>query len=308
MVVYLDAVWLLNLLIDACLLKLTAVMLKRKMATIRLILGTLTASSIVLIFFTPVSPLIDHPLGKLLFSSLIILITFGFGRFTVFFQNLAAFYFVAFAIGGGLFAIHFFFISDTFYAGGSVFTTPNFGDPISWIAVAVGFPALFLFSRKRIEQTAVHKWRSASGAAVTIRVAHQVIHADGLIDSGNGLYDPLTRLPVMFLTRAACGSAVPEPLLAAARGAEPFSLIDGLAAEWTARLSWVPFSSVDGSARYLIAFRPDQVLVRHEGKCFDCGSKVLVALTEHRLSPLGEFGSLLHPDMLLKGKIVESAS
>lgn len=307
MVLYLDAVWLLNLLIDACLLKLTALMLKRRTYRLRLFLGALTASSVVLILFTPLAFLVTHPLGKFLFSVLIIWITFGFGRPSVFFQNLAAFYFSAFAIGGGIFALHYFFQNGTSYADSRFLTTMNFGDPVSWIFVVFGFPALWLFSKKRLDQTAVRKWQHATGAEITIQIFNQVIQSRGLIDSGNKLYDPLTRLPVMFLSRAACEGQIPASLFQMEGPDAAFQVYEDLPNGWDSRITWIPYRSVDGVPHYIIAFRPDRVLITHEGRQIEC-KRVLVALTMQTLSTSGEFSSILHPDMLLNGKVIEPAS
>lgn len=307
MVVYLDAVWLLNLLIDACLLQLTALMLKRRTNRIRFWLGAFTASSIVLILFTPLAFLVAHPLGKLVFSALIIFVTFGFCRLSVFAQNLAAFYFTAFAIGGGLFALHYFFQSDSLYANSRFLTTLNYGDPISWVTVAAGFPLLWLFSKRRMDQTVVRKWQSSAGAEIIIQIHNLTIKAKGMIDSGNKLYEPLTRFPVMFLSREACQDALPAELFQAGDGPDSILMHEDLPAEWKNRFALIPYSAVDGSRQFTAAIRPDQVLIMHEGKLIEC-RRVYVALTEHTLSSSGDFNSILHPDMLLHGKVIEPAS
>ncbi|GGL44716.1 sigma-E processing peptidase SpoIIGA [Sporolactobacillus putidus] len=307
MVLYLDAVWLLNLLIDASLLQLTALMLKRRTNRIRFWLGAFTASSIVLILFTPLAFLVDHPLGKFLFSLFIIFVTFGFRRLSVFVQNLAAFYFLAFGIGGGLFALHYFFQSDSFYANSRFLTTLNYGDPISWIVIVTGFPFLWFFSKKRIDQTVVRKWQSSTGAELIIQMHNLTIKAKAIIDSGNKLYEPLTRFPVMFLSRDACKDALPSALFQTASDPESMLIREDLPDDLKNRLALIPFMAVDGSRQFTAAIRPDQVLIMHEGKLIEC-RKVYVALTEHTLSSSGDFDSILHPDMLLHGKVIEPAS
>jgi sigma-E processing peptidase SpoIIGA len=307
LVLYLDAVWMLNLLIDACLLKLTALMLKRNVGHLRFWSGALLASTVVLILFTPLAFLVAHPAGKLLFSALIILTTFGFGRFSSFFQNLAAFYFTAFAIGGGIFGLHYFFQNTSSYADGSLLSTMNYGDPVSWIFVIIGFPALWLFSKKRFDQTATRKWERSTVARITIRIVDQNIFTDALIDSGNKLYDPLTRVPVMFLSQTACDGVIPDWLFQPFLSENFQDLQEQIPDEWQGRISWIPYRSVDGVPRSLLAFRPDEVLVTYEDHTLRC-KKVLVALTDQVLSPSGDFHSILHPDMLLHGKIIEKAS
>ncbi|MDN3954078.1 sigma-E processing peptidase SpoIIGA [Sporolactobacillus laevolacticus] len=307
MVVYLDAVWVLNLLIDACLLKLTALMLKRQTSWIHLWSGALIASAVVLILFTPAAFLVDHPIGKLIYSVIIIFVTFGFHRITVFLQNLAAFYFTAFAIGGGLFAVHYFFQDGSFYASNRFLNTMNYGDPISWMTVIIGFPILWFFSKKRLNQTVTRKWQSSTIADVIVRFSDITIEAKAMIDSGNKLTDPLTQAPVMFLSKEVCQGNVPEVFFQAEKAPAGSLDLEDLTGDWKSRVAWVPYRAVDGTSRMTLAVRPDQVLILYEGKRIEC-TKSLVAFVDHSLSSSGDFSSILHPDMLLHGKMIETAS
>ncbi|SFG39596.1 stage II sporulation protein GA (sporulation sigma-E factor processing peptidase) [Sporolactobacillus nakayamae] len=307
MVVYLDAVWALNLFIDACLLKLTALMLKRQTSRLRFWSGAFIASAIVLILFTPAAFVVDGPFGKLLYSAMIIFVAFGFHRISVFLQNLAAFYFTSFAIGGGLFAVHYFFQDGSFYANSRFLNTMNYGDPISWITVIVGFPALWYFSKKRLDQTVVRKWNSTTLADVTVRFLDVCIETKAMIDSGNKLVDPLTRAPVMFLEKSVCAGRVPEELFQKDNASSPSLNLEGIPDDWRNRIAWVPYRAVDGTGQLTLAARPDQVLILLDGKQIEC-TKSLVAFVDHSLSSSGDFNSILNPDMLLHGKIIETAS
>ncbi|MFT8871437.1 MAG: sigma-E processing peptidase SpoIIGA [Sporolactobacillus sp.] len=298
MVVYLDAIWLLNLLIDACLLRLTALMLKRRLRRLRLWFGALFASLTVILMFTPLAFLIEQPAGKFIFSVLIIFMAFGYRQFNIFVQNLAAFYFSAFALGGGLFAVHYFFQGAPFYAHNHFLMTMNYGDPISWLTVAVGFPLLFYFSKRHLATLAIRKWQSAQGAAVQIVIGSCRLEARALIDSGNRLRDPLTRAPVIFVSRSACGTSVPEAFFSAtADGA------DAVPEVWQSRLNLVAYRTVDGVSRFILAVRPDTVCIQHEGVDYRC-RKALVAFTNHELSAAGDYNCLLHPDLLQQAEAV----
>lgn len=307
MAVYLDVIWLLNFLIDFMLLKLTAIMMKRRVRSWRLWSGALFASSIILLLFTPLSPIFYHPIGKIFFSMVIILIAFGFGRWSVFIQNVLAFYFSAFAIGGGLFAVHYFFQSNSSYAGSGLLNTLSFGDPISWGMVLIGFPILWYFSKKRLDHVVVRKWQGTTQAQVTIEFFDRTIRSTGMIDSGNKLYEPLTRIPVMFLSREACADALPSALFHHEGGFQSLLEDETLPDEWKSRVAMIPYRGVDGSRQWITAVRPDRVVIQHEGRKIE-SPKIFVALTGHRLSGADDFDSILHPDMLIHGKMIIPAS
>src|SRR5690625_2735362 len=113
MTLYIDVIWFLNLCIDYLLIALTALVLKRKFLHGRMIGAALFASCIVLLLFTPLSSLFYTHWMKFLYSTFIVLIAFGFKRWTYFLQGLLMFYFVTFMIGGGLFALHYFWQTES---------------------------------------------------------------------------------------------------------------------------------------------------------------------------------------------------
>jgi stage II sporulation protein GA (sporulation sigma-E factor processing peptidase) len=305
MTVYLDVVWILNIIIDYMLLKLTAIVLKRSVKKWRMFLGTIIASFIVLLLFTPLSPIFYHPIGKFCYSALIVWTVFGYRRFSLFIQCLFMFYFVAFVIGGALFAIHFYIQSSEVYDHFHSFSTLGYGDPITWALVLFGFPLVWFFSKKRFDQIVVRKLKTDGLMAVEIKVFDIVIEAVGLIDTGNQLSDPTRQIPVIFVHGALAHDSIPKALLeedavtALSKGAMPD--------QWLNRVTIVPYRGVNGKSQFILAFRPDMVVIDHPEGRLQC-QKVLIALTNHRLSEEDDFNCILHPDVVQLGSFASPAS
>jgi len=298
LIVYLDVVWLLNVFIDFLLLKLTAIVLKRNVRPWRLAAGTLFSSLIVLFLFTPLSPVFYHPVGKLVYSAIIVWIVFGYRRFSFFIKNFFMFYFTAFMLGGSLFAIHYFIQSSASYEAFLSFSTLRFGDPISWALVVIGFPVLWWFSRKRMEDVALRKWKTDGIFPVSIRFNDQTIEAKGLIDTGNGVNDPARQLPVVFVENKAALGVIPEPLIT---GDVISAVTTGQIPEaWVKRVSILPYRGVSGHSELTVAFRPDEVVIEHPEGRLSC-QKVLVAFTNQKLSEEDDFNCILHPDLIQQG-------
>ncbi len=77
--------------------------------------------------------------------------------------------------------------------GVMVTSQTGFGDPISWMFVVIGFPAIWIFSKKRIEDIETKSIQYDELVMVQAEFSGQTIRAKGLVDSGNQLYDPLTK-------------------------------------------------------------------------------------------------------------------
>lgn len=308
MTLYLDAIWLLNFCIDILLLKLTAFILKRETNKWRLVAGSFLGSVFIIILFTPLSGIMYHPLGKFLYSVVIVLTVFGYKRFYHFVQVLFMFYFVTFMIGGGMFALHYFMKTDQGLLNGMVLNVTPFGDPVSWGFVLIGFPLLWFFSKHRISHVKAKKIRYDQIVAVEIKVERISLQAKGLIDSGNQLHDPITKTPVMIIEMNAFAEELPQTLFERASEPDVFSDDNApLSDEWESRIRLVPYRGVGKQNDFLLAFKPDEVQIRQENQTYTC-KKVLIGLNTSSLSGESEFNCIVHPKLLAGQSTTQSAS
>ncbi|MDR4996747.1 sigma-E processing peptidase SpoIIGA [Bacillus altitudinis] len=309
MVIYLDVIWLLNFCFDLLLLLLTAFILKRQVKKRRYMLGALIGSSIVLLLFTPFTMVVSHPLGKLLFSVFIVLATFGFQRFRSFFQNLFAFYFVTFLMGGGMIGVHSFLQTNTVIQDGLLISQNyGFGDPISWLFILTGFPAIWLFSKKRLGEVGTKKRQYDEQVLVELHIHGETIRLKGLVDSGNQLYDPMTKTPVMIVQvdhlTAICG----EPFIELMKQFHPVEVMQKIDDQFPLldRLRLVPYRAVGHDHGFLLCLKPDTVFIYSKTHMIQ-PARCFVGLSLSGLSADQKFQSIIHPDML-DGKIIQVVS
>ncbi len=300
MVIYLDVIWLLNFCFDLLLLLLTAFILKRQVKKRRYMLGALIGSSIVLLLFTPFAMVVSHPLGKLLFSIFIVLATFGFQRFRSFFQNLFAFYFVTFLMGGGMIGVHSFLQTNTVIQDGLLISqNDGFGDPISWLFVLTGFPAIWLFSKKRLGEVGTKKRQVDEQVLVEIHIHGETIRLKGLVDSGNQLYDPMTKTPVMIVQADQLTAICGEPFIELMKQSHPVEVMQKIDDQFPLldRLRLVPYRAVGHDHGFLLCLKPDTVFIYSKTHMIQ-PAKCFVGLSLSGLSADQEFQSIIHPDML----------
>ncbi|MBU9720433.1 MULTISPECIES: sigma-E processing peptidase SpoIIGA [Bacillaceae] len=296
MQIYLDIIWLLNFLVDVLLISLTAIVLKRRVSRLRLLLGGFIASLYVLFLFTPIEPYAMHPVIKTMYSIIIILASFGFKRFKLFFQAWLTFYFVNFAVGGGLLGLHFFLKTDTSFIQGTFAThTSGFGSPISWLFVVIGFPIIYYYSRQRFESIETEKIRYDQIYPVRIKVAGIELFLKGFVDSGNRLEDPLTRRSVMIIDMTDVGNQFPDSIVNLTKKSlvADEQIPDG----FEGKMTMVPFRTVGEKQRYLWAIKPDEVVV-YENELPHICSHVLVGLSYTALSDRNDYNCLLNPKMM----------
>ncbi|MED4401659.1 sigma-E processing peptidase SpoIIGA [Metabacillus fastidiosus] len=301
MSIYLDVIWFLNFSFDLFLLLLTAIILKRKIKKLRLLLGALIGSGIVILMFTPFSFIAVHPLGKLAISVLMVLISFGFQRFRSFFQSLLTFYFVTFMIGGGMLGTHYFMQVEMGVLDGVMMTSSTgFGDPISWLFVLIGFPLAWYFSRNRLESLETKKIKFDQLVQVLIKVDSNELLLRGLIDSGNQLYDPISRSPVMIIDASKAKSFLPEKLFEQALKDDVMASVSQDSEEgheWEHRVRLIPYRVVGHENQFLLGFKPDEISIQTKEGTIHV-KKAVIGLNRTTLSSDDEYDCIIHPKMM----------
>ncbi|MBD8068381.1 sigma-E processing peptidase SpoIIGA [Bacillus sp. PS06] len=304
MYIYLDIIWLLNFLFDFMLLLLTAIILKRKIVKWRIFLAALLGSTIVLLMFMPIQSLASHPIVKILFSCLIILTAFGYKKFRYFFQGLLTFYFTTFMIGGGMIGVHYFFEYEVSITNNVMATsTTGFGDPISWLFVFIGFPLAWYFSKQQIDHIETKKIHYDQIVTVEVSIDHISFSLKGLIDSGNQLYDPISKSPVMILDTKKIEHILPKSILEQSKNLD--SLGTNTTEEshpWESRIRLVPYRAVGQDHQFLLALKPDEITLYYNNEKIRV-KKALVALNHTTLSSVDEYQCIVHPKMLITSSV-----
>jgi stage II sporulation protein GA (sporulation sigma-E factor processing peptidase) len=302
MYLYLDLIWLLNFLIDYLLLWMTGLFRKVEVKKWRLCLASAIGSCYVLFLFLP--PLLPfYTFGfKLVLSLIIVTIAFGFGNIQKFALSFLTFYFVSFITGGGMLGVHFFLQTNHQLLQGMVATqSTGYGDRISWGFIAIGFPIMYWFSKSRWKQIEATKVKSDVLTRVFISINEQVIECTGLIDTGNQLYEPFTKIPVMMVEASCFHNILPQTLLEQIKQKKDISSLqlddDELPARWMNRIRIVPYRGIQQGMEFMIAIKPDQVEIAYEGRRYT-SNRVLIGMNAQPLSNDGVFQSIVHPALI----------
>ncbi|WP_188654820.1 sigma-E processing peptidase SpoIIGA [Pontibacillus salipaludis] len=304
--IYLDAVWLLNFFLDWMILLLTHSLSKSRSPRYRLALGAVVASLLVpLNLFYP-SSLWATPAGKGLFSLLIIFTSFGYRNIRLFARRLFLFYFVTFSIGGGLFGLYYFLNEQIFVSSGVIVTyQTGFGDGISWLFVLIGFPIVWIFSKRRMDQLVVQKIKYDEILPVSISVNNHVQQLMSFVDSGNQLVDPITKQPVIICDEAVMKGWFKEEEWENIHQVQQTLNFELIPEGWTDKFRIVPYQGVGGTSQFMLVLKPDWIRLTIKDNPITV-DRVLIGIQFGQLSPDESYQCLLHPH-LLKSIAVDSA-
>lgn len=287
---YIDVIWLLNLCFDTLLLIWTAAILKRKFRYWRAFAGGLFGSATVWLYITPYSFLIDIIPIKIGISIVMILIFQGIRHYKSVITNLITFYLVTFLAGGLLYGLHNLISVNTSTVFESTTSNLNlYGDPVSWSFVLLSFPLTFILLKYFSGNIRVIKFNKNHHAKASCQINDIHFELAGLVDTGNQLRDPISRLPVVIVSFEKMGQVLPEQIKDLVDREDVFNL--NLDEKWQQKLRVVPYKVVGRSQNILIAFKPDRFVIQDQEK--DC----LISFTREKLFGHEDLNAILHPDL-----------
>jgi stage II sporulation protein GA (sporulation sigma-E factor processing peptidase) len=120
------------------------------------------------------------------------------------------------------------------------------------------------------------------------------------VDTGNHLYDPLTRTPVMVVEASDWTEVLPESWLKKIRTSEVDRIVAAIGDEefkWQDRLRLVPYRGLNRGTQFLLALKPDRVAVRYNNQELET-ARVLVGLDGGKLSADGAYRAIIHPQLI----------
>ncbi|NUU62419.1 sigma-E processing peptidase SpoIIGA [Paenibacillus agri] len=305
LVVYIDLIFAANLLIDGVLLWLTGWLVKLKVSWWRLVLSAVVGALYVVMMFVPELTFLYTFLIKFGLSVIMLWIAFGFGSLQRYLRTMGAFYIINFAAAGGIVGIHYLLQSSGDIWNGIMFTAAG-GHAYRlkigiWFVIALLPLVLLCFKAVHTSRIKREQLESYIGE-VTVEIDGVTVTCLGLLDTGNRLSDPLTRIPVMVMESSLWETQLPASWKGRLTQSSADHLLletDGQSFAWQDRIRLVPYRGVNRSASFMLALKPDLVTIRLDADTF-CSKRVLIGLDGGTLSGDGAYRAVIHPDLVVR--------
>jgi stage II sporulation protein GA (sporulation sigma-E factor processing peptidase) len=300
-IIYLDIIFLYNFLIDWILLWSVAYLVKIRPKWYRLTLGAFFGATYTLfIFLPPLSGFYTFS-SKICLAFLMVFAVFGYHRLRVFLIRLLLFYLVSFVLGGGLLGISYLLQSENEIFSGIVLThSGGMGTQVTWVFIAIAFPCIWYLSGKGVQQLRQVEKKHSLYGEVRAAIGESEINCKGLLDTGNQLYEPITRVPVVIMEVDLFRGVLPEVLYQTIKDKKDLSTdlaFMEMDERWLQRVRVIPYRSVSRGMDLLLAFRPDIVEIRMPEGIYQT-KRVLIGLNCMPLSSDGSYKAIIHPNLV----------
>lgn len=299
MTIYLDVVLLENLLMNYIILFATGYILKIKIHHIRIILSATIGAIYAIIAYLDIIPIYSSIFMKIILSVIMVYVAYYAKNVKQLLKQVMLFYLISFVFGGCAFSLLYFVKpQDIWIQNGMLMGT--YPIKIAILGALLGF-AITSVTFKLVKSKFSKKDMFCK---LTIFFDEKSSQMKAMIDTGNILKEPITKLPVIIVEKRALVQLLPNTIL------ENTEKILGGDAEtieskYATKLKIIPFSSVGKENGILLGFKADKVLINTEEN-EEVINNVIIAIYNKELSKKNEYSALLGLDMFERRKENES--
>ena len=263
MTVYLDIVLLENLCMNYIILFATGYIMKLKMKQLRLVLSAMLGGIYAVIAYIEILPIYSSFGMKILLSVLMVYIAYNSKNIKNLLKQLVVFYLISFAFGGSAFALLYFVRPQDILIRNGVYVG-TYPIKIALLGGIVGF--IITYIAFKVVKTKIHKKDIIYN--IEIHIKEKTLKLKAMLDTGNMLKDPISRMPVIVVAKEELYSILPEKLLDNIDkliGGEAENLLEQVEEkEIFTRFRMIPFSSVGRQNGIMLGFKSDQVVIEKE--------------------------------------------
>ena len=293
MTVYVDIILLENLCMNYIILFGTAYIIKTKIKHVRIVVSSVRGAVYVIFVYMKELEIYSNFIVKIILSISMIYIAYSPKNIKAMLKELVVFYLVSFALGGCAFALLYIvkpqniFMKNGVYIGTYPLKIVLLGGIVGFTITYIAFKVVkSKLSNKELIYT------------VKIFVGEKMLETNVLLDTGNMLKDPISKLPVVLIDKKKLNEIIPNNLL---------DSIDNILggeckennydSEFQKRLRVIPFNSVGKQNGIILGIKADRVIVLNDIEEIE-NDNVIIGIYEKAFSKTGKYYGLIGLDML----------
>ncbi len=300
--IYPDIIFILNFIIDFILLFLLK-KINKKASNVKRMIGASTVGaffSVMASIFLWMNPLIRFVILYIVAAGIMLTIAFGRMKKMDLVKQVIALYLITYFAGGFINSIYYHTDFREKILGPSNSLIPDhisggFVIVVALCLVPIMYLILWFF-----------RWYQSEGREtydVELVYNDKSVHTKALMDTGNCLYDPIFKKPVMVVENTLLKELLTEEVFTELEKAKEY--MEGCESDWELdfnkkhilRLRFIPYRSIGKSRGMMTGLLLDKVLI-HTGKETICNEKVTAAICDNHLSTKEDYHVLLHKELI----------
>lgn len=295
MTIYIDVVFLENLVMNSIILIASGIILKKKLKWIRILLASSLGAIYTIIGYISVLEIYSNLVLKVILSILIIYIAFNPQTVKQLWKDILIFYLTSFVFGGVAFALIYVVKPQEILMKNGLFLGTY---PLKTVLLAAIVAFIILIAAFAIVKTKFSK--KDMFCEVEVELNNKKIKTRAMIDTGNLLKEPITNTPVIVLEHTLLYECVPKEILdnlESILGGELVKIPEEIRNEYISRLKLIPFASLGKQNGMLVGIKADSLKIIQDEQEKE-SKNVIIGIYNKSLTKRGEYRALIGIDLL----------
>ena len=275
---------------------LVIIKIKCKCQQTRLLISSFIGSIYSIIVYLNILPIYSNIISKIILSIVMTYVAFAPKNFRQLLKQLLIFYLVSFIFGGCTFALIYFIKPENVIINNGVFVGTY---PIKVTIIAGTLAFIITQIAFKINKSKLNSQNTFMN--IEIFFGDKVLKVKALLDSGNMLKDPISKLPVIIVEKEKLKAIIPENFLNYIEGALGGDIkIDcetDCTQEYLSKVRMVPFMSIGKENGMLTGIRVDKVRIRTEDIDLE-RDNVIVGIYNRNLTKDNKYNALIGLNLL----------
>jgi len=297
--IYLDILFLLNFLMDYFIFWIVSKITYQKITKKRLCLGSVIAAlSYCFITIIPFLRNINMVIYLLILPLIPIKIIFKPLNFKQFIKIFIVSNISSLAVGGMGFGVYYWIKEQDLIS--YIYQNKSKEFSIWTLLISVG-ASYFMIQLARYY---MQKRNTAIAKTYPLKITYNglIIETEAFLDTGNKVYDPITKYPVIIAEYKIIKDLLPDCIRSAYKKTNDdisFLIQEASKSDLGIRIRAIPYHSLGNPNGILLGFRPDEVCICNN-LSWDSIENVIIAIYQHDLHMEGTYHALLHADIVNK--------
>lgn len=291
MIVYLDIIFIENLIMNFIILLATSVVIKFKENKIRLIIGAVIGAVYCVMLYIRIFECISNIISKFILSIIIVYIAFAPKNFKLFLRYFIVFYFISFVFGGAAFAFIYIIKPEEILMKNGLFLGAYPLKTIIIASISAYVIIKIVFSIVKVKFTKKDMY-----CKIELYIEGKVVTTNAMVDTGNLLKEPISNTPAIIVEKSLLYECVEKSILDNLEnilGGDVAKIDKKVWDKYMNSIKLIPFSTVGKSNGMLIGIKIDKMKTGE--KEFE---NVIIAIYNKSLTKRGEYRALIGIDFL----------
>lgn len=293
--IYLDIIFLENLIMNSIILYTTAIILKIKPKTVRVVISSTIGSVYAIITYVTEIEVYTSVILKAILAVIMVYVAFNPQNIKKMWKQVAIFYLTSFVFGGvTLYLIYYIkpqevLMKNGVYVGEYILKVIMLGAILAFVIIKISLKII----KTKISPKDMY-------CKIKIKLNEKTIETKAMIDTGNLAREPITNTPVIIVESTLLEEVLPIQILNNLEKilcGDLSQISEEIQEKYISKLRCIPFSSLGKQNGMLLGIRADEIQVETEDEK-KISNNVIIGIYDKSLTKRGEYRALIGIELI----------